>query len=168
MRNVADLSLDPRNARKHAKRSIEEIKSSLVQFGQQKPIVVDKSGKVIAGNGTLTAASELGWTELWAETTTLDAKAAKAYAIVDNRSAEFSAWDRDVLSSSIRELGVDGFDTSSMGWSKSQLEAMSPEGGVDIIKESWCVLVTCKDEKEQGALLSRLTAEGLDVRSVIS
>ena len=51
--NIADLSADPANARKHSERNIESIMASLRRFGQQKPIVVDKSGVVRAGNGTL-------------------------------------------------------------------------------------------------------------------
>lgn len=123
MRDVASLRLDPRNARKHPKRSIDEIKSSLLQFGQQKPIVVDASGQVVAGNGTLVAAGELGWTELWAETTTLDPKAAKAYAIVDNRTAELSEWNNDLLVEELESLGV---SVSGLGFNDDELAEMRP------------------------------------------
>ena len=42
---------DPANARVHDKRNLDEIKGSLARFGQQKPIVVDRSGTIRAGNG---------------------------------------------------------------------------------------------------------------------
>jgi len=60
----AELSLDPANVRKHDRRNLDAIKASLRKFGQQKPIVVDTKGIVLAGNGTLTAAKELGWSEI--------------------------------------------------------------------------------------------------------
>ena len=58
---IEDLHFDPANVRKHDEKNLEAIKSSLLRFGQQKPIVVDGKGIVIAGNGTLTAAKALGW-----------------------------------------------------------------------------------------------------------
>lgn len=49
------VTLDPRNARSHNERSLLEIEKSLLQFGQQKPIVVDIDRIVRAGNGTVQA-----------------------------------------------------------------------------------------------------------------
>ena len=54
--NVADLMLDPSNVRKHSAENLNAIKASLAKFGQQKPIVADKKGVVVAGNGQLMAA----------------------------------------------------------------------------------------------------------------
>ena len=62
--SIESLSLDPSNVRKHSRRNLDAIKASLRKFGQQKPIVVDAKCIVLAGNGTLTAAKELGWTEV--------------------------------------------------------------------------------------------------------
>lgn len=61
---ITELSLDPSNVRKHGRKNLDAIKASLRKFGQQKPIIVDAKGIVLAGNGTLTAAQELGWTEI--------------------------------------------------------------------------------------------------------
>ena len=58
---IDTLTLDPANARKHDEKNLSAIKGSLARFGQQKPIVVDHNGVVIAGNGTLEAAMALGW-----------------------------------------------------------------------------------------------------------
>ena len=58
---IADLRSDPANVRSHDNRNIEAIAGSLTRFGQQRPIVVDPTGVVIAGNGTLQAARSLGW-----------------------------------------------------------------------------------------------------------
>lgn len=37
---IGDLTLDPRNARKHGRRNLDAIKGSLEQFGQRRPLVV--------------------------------------------------------------------------------------------------------------------------------
>jgi len=58
---VSSLSNDPANARKHNDRNIEAIIASLRRFGQQKPIVIDSTGVVRAGNGMLEAAKRIGW-----------------------------------------------------------------------------------------------------------
>jgi site-specific DNA-methyltransferase (adenine-specific) len=94
---------DPRNAKKHNKRSIQAISLSLKEFKQNKPVVALADGTVKAGNGTLQAAISLGWTEL-AGVVFEDEEKAMAYAIADNRSAEFSEWDDDELRISVSEL----------------------------------------------------------------
>lgn len=53
---IDTLSADPANVRLHDERSIRAIKASLQRFGQQKPVVIDEAGVVIAGNGMLEAA----------------------------------------------------------------------------------------------------------------
>ena len=40
--SITDLSLDPKNARKHSARNLEAIAASLEKFGQRKPIVVHR------------------------------------------------------------------------------------------------------------------------------
>lgn len=104
-RPISKLKPDPRNARKHSPRSIESIKESLASFGQQKPIVILKGGTVIAGNGTLEAARQLGWKRL-ACVEFADEERARAYALADNRAAELSAWDVDELLDQLKELPV--------------------------------------------------------------
>ena len=59
---LTSLTPDPLNARKHNRRNIDAIKASLSKFGQRKPIVVTNDGTVIAGNGTLEAATSLALT----------------------------------------------------------------------------------------------------------
>ena len=92
--SVDSLSADPANVRTHDKRNIDAIKASLRRFGQQKPIVVDGDGVVVAGNGTLAAARELGWQEIAVARTNLKGADAVAYAIADNRTAELARWEK--------------------------------------------------------------------------
>src|SRR5690554_4033428 len=87
---IGDLTADPANVRKHSTRNLEAIKASLKRFGQQKPIVVDGNGVVIAGNGTLEAARSLGWTHIEIVRTELTGSEAVAFAIADNRTAELA------------------------------------------------------------------------------
>lgn len=59
---LSELVEFPNNVRIHTKRNLDTIKNSLKEFGQVKPILVQKSTNyIIAGNGTYQAAKALGW-----------------------------------------------------------------------------------------------------------
>lgn len=105
---LAELSHDPRNARAHDARSIDAVQASLGAYGQVKPIVADAQGRIIAGNGTFTAAQALGWSHLAVVRFTGTPAQATAYGIADNRTAELSTWDEGVLAELLVELADEG------------------------------------------------------------
>ena len=113
-RKIAELKSDPANARKHSSRNLKAIRDSLDVFEQQKPIVVDSRGVVIAGNGTLEAARELGWEEIAVVVTDLDPSHAQAFGIADNRTAELAEWDTDVLGQLLEGMDSDLADILSI------------------------------------------------------
>ena len=103
---ISDLVADPANVRSHDAKNIKAIRDSLEKFGQQKPIVVNADGVVVAGNGTLAAASDLGWDEIATVCTDLAGPAATAYAIADNRTAELAGWDEDALAEQLAAIKI--------------------------------------------------------------
>jgi site-specific DNA-methyltransferase (adenine-specific) len=119
---ITDLVSDPNNARKHDEKNIDAIKGSLTQFGQRKPIVV-QGNVVIAGNGTLEAARQLGWDEIDIVQVPNDwtPEQAKAYALADNRSAELAKWDMQVLNAQLMELDSVEFDIEAIGFELPQV-----------------------------------------------
>lgn len=130
------LRSDPENARRHEQRSIDAIKQSLAEYGQQKPIVVLTDGTVVAGNGTLEAAKQLGWGRL-AVVKFDDPKKAKAFALMDNRSAELSGWDEAQLARTLEELAATGdWRAELVGFTQEEMDqlvlggAPLPGGGV--------------------------------------
>src|SRR4051812_22371459 len=58
------LTPDPRNARTHPKRQIEQITASIRQFGFSNPILIDPEGVIIAGHGRLLAAKAIGMAQV--------------------------------------------------------------------------------------------------------
>ncbi len=122
-RPIDELIEDADNVRMHEAKSIDAIEASLRRFGQVKPIVVDSRGVVIAGNGTLRAARNLGWTKLAVATFTGTKEEAKAYAIADNRTAELSHWDFEALQSQIQSLTDESLVESS-GFSDREIQKM--------------------------------------------
>lgn len=126
-RLISDLTLDPKNARKHSQKNLDAISASLKQFGQRKPIVITNEGLILAGNGTLEAAKALGWDRIdvaivpddWDENT------AKAFALADNRTAELAEWDKLVLAETLLELVDAEFNIEELGFEmpESEIEA---------------------------------------------
>lgn len=114
---VADLVPDPGNARVHGRDNLRAIRESLLRFGQVRPLLATADHVVVAGNGTLAAARDLGWDELavlvlpWE-----DREKARAYAIADNRTAELAAWDNEALASQLTDLGAAGLDMGALGF----------------------------------------------------
>jgi len=128
---LKDLNPDAANVRKHNQRNIDTIKASLSQFGQRKPVVVQKKGMVVrAGNGTLQAAKELGWTHVAAVVLDDDNVTATAFAIADNRTAELAEWDWEDLGNVLRDLGdVEEINLADLGWDDHEVE--------NLLKADW-------------------------------
>ncbi len=130
---VGELLNDPANVRLHNARNLETIKASLLRFGQQKPIVVDGDGVVVAGNGTLAAARELGWQSVHVVRSALTGSDRAAYAIADNRTAELAEWDEGALAGQLSALAID--DAEQLGRRCYGIE-ISP-AYCDVIVERW-------------------------------
>jgi hypothetical protein len=112
-RQIADLKLDPRNLRVHTPRQLRQIARSIDSFGFNVPVLVDGSGKVLAGHGRIMACKQLGWKE--GPTISLEhlsAAQARAFAIADNRLTENSVWDDRLLAEQLKELSILDLDFS--------------------------------------------------------
>lgn len=116
---ISTLIPDPSNARKHDQKNLDAIKGSLAKFGQQKPLVVDYKNIVIAGNGTLAAAKELGWEEIDIVRTDLKGSELTAYGLADNRTSDMSSFDTESLSKLLDSLRSEDFDLDAIGFDDS-------------------------------------------------
>jgi len=97
-RAVGDLIPDPRNARTHPKRQIDQIKASIDAFGFTNPILADPDGHIIAGHGRLQAARAMGFAEVPTITLSgLSDTQKRALRIADNKIALNAGWDLEIL-----------------------------------------------------------------------
>jgi ParB-like chromosome segregation protein Spo0J len=119
---IVKLANDPNNARRHPEKNLKAIKGSLAKFGQQKPIVIDTKNVVIAGNGTLEAAKELGWTHINVVVTELDELGKMAFALADNKTSELGVWDDDILKYQLDWLDKQDFDIGDIGFGDFSLD----------------------------------------------
>lgn len=126
---IASLMLDPANVRTHDSKNLESIKASLARFGQQKPIVVNSKGIIVAGNGTMMAAKMLNWSSVEIVRTDLEGAEAIAYAIADNRTAELAGWDEAALAQQLAALQIDDEELANIaGFTDAEIEAMMMVG----------------------------------------
>ncbi len=123
---IESLADDPRNANTHGERNLNAIAESFERFGQRKPLVVRREGRVIeAGNGAKQALMAKGWTHIAVVECDDDADTAMAYALADNQSARLSDWNFQQLGENLAELIHAGWDAGVLGWDDaSELDAL--------------------------------------------
>lgn len=91
---IADLTLDPKNARLHPEENLAVIQRSLDRYGQHRLAVADAGGVVRIGNGMAEAARALGWKYVAAIFVEEDELESVGRSLADNRAQESSEWER--------------------------------------------------------------------------
>ena len=134
MQPIAALQAARRNARKHSQKQIAQLAASISEFGFTQPVLTDDKGRIVAGHGRLEAAKLLGMTLVpTLPLSNLSEAQLRAYAIADNRLAEISAWDDDLLKLEIGELeAIVPFDLEITGFSTGELDViLDPPSAAD-------------------------------------
>jgi len=122
--HISDLQYDPRNARKRTIRSSAMIQSSLQEVGASRSIVIDEHNRILAGNGTIEAAGQIGIEKMIivdADGETIVAVRRSGLteqqkiklALFDNRTSDLSEWDADVLAELGQEVDLSGLFTEN-------------------------------------------------------
>lgn len=111
-----------RNARQHSDEQIAQIAASIAEFGFVNPILTGADGVLVAGHGRLAAARKLGLPTV--PVVVLDhltPTQRRALVLADNRLAELSTWDNDLLRIELEALQDDGFDLDLTGFDADAL-----------------------------------------------
>ena len=91
------------------------------------PILAELDGTIIAGHGRWLAAKSLGLEECQViRVAHLTADTARAYRLADNRLAELSGWDREMLEIELQHLStIDlDFNIETIGWDHVELDLL--------------------------------------------
>jgi DNA modification methylase len=126
-RLLGDLIPDPRNARTHSKRQIDQICASIQAFGFTNPVLADPEGHIIAGHGRLQAARLMSLAELPVITLAdLSESQKRALRIADNKIALNAGWDLEILQLELGELAsIDiDLDPTLTGFSTGELDVI--------------------------------------------
>lgn len=126
-RSVTDLKPDPRNARTHPKKQIEQLCASIRSFGFTNPVLVDEAGVLIAGHGRLRAAKEMGLeTVPVIELLDLSESQKKALRLADNKIALNAGWDLEILKLELADIATldFDFDLSLTGFASGEIDVV--------------------------------------------
>ena len=86
------------NAKLHPPEQIEQIKKSILEFGNNDPIAIDEKGVIIEGHGRYEALKQLGFDEIEIiRLSHLSEQQKKAYILAHNKLTMNTGFDFDVL-----------------------------------------------------------------------
>ena len=130
-RRIDRLKANPRHARTHTAKQIDQIAASIRQFGFTNPVLIDADGVIVAGHGRVEAAKQLGMSEV--PTIRLDHLSEdekRAYLIADNRLAELAEWDEEILAielGHLSEIDLD-FEVELTGFETPEIDLIIQTG----------------------------------------
>jgi len=132
MTPVDKLRPTNKNARTHSNRQIQQIADSIRQFGWTSPIVVDESGKIIAGHGRFAASLDLRLRRVPTIVVSgLSDAEKRALALADNKIAANAGWDRSTLAAELGELATllpeISLDISITGFDAAEIDALATD-----------------------------------------
>lgn len=135
-KNIKDLIPYCNNSRTHSDEQVQQIASSIKEFGFTNPVLIDDQGGIIAGHGRIMAAQKLKMDEVPTITLSdLSEAQKKAYIIADNKLALNSGWDDELLKIELEQLKELDFDLGLIGFSDDELALLmggeTTEGLVD-------------------------------------
>ena len=111
------------NARPHSRKQIQQIASSIRQFGFTNPGQIDERDGIIAGHGRVAAAQQLGLARIPVlQIAHLSAAERRAYIIADNKLAELAGWDQDILALEFEGLIELDFDLELTGFAIAEID----------------------------------------------
>jgi DNA modification methylase len=148
--DVIDLPLGQiipyaRNPRRN-ETAVASVAASIAEFGWRQPIVVDEQMVVLAGHTRLEAARQLGLETAPVHIAKgLTEAQARAFRIMDNRSAQNAEWDDELLGLELGDLLEAEFDLGLTGFTDEELNALmtgladgetGPQEGEDDVPET--------------------------------
>ena len=119
-----DLIPYARNSRTHSELQINQIASSIKEFGFRNPVLVDGENGIIAGHGRVMAATKLGIAEIpTIDGSDLTENQRRLYVIADNKIALNAGWDEELLMMEIEDLKSMGEDIEILAFDPSEIQS---------------------------------------------
>jgi DNA modification methylase len=102
---VSSLKPYPNNPRTHTPKQIRQIADSILKFGFTNSVIIDKDDVIVAGHDRVEAAKLLGLVSVPAvRLEDLTPSDIRMYRIADNRLAELSKFDDEIVSIELQNL----------------------------------------------------------------
>jgi DNA modification methylase len=134
LRKLSDIKPYENNPRLNDD-AVEAVAASIREFGFRQPIVVDAEGVIICGHTRYKAALKLGLEKVPVHIAKdLTPEQIKAYRIADNKTAELSDWNYDLLPIELGELKGMNYDLGLLGFDQDELAKLLDPG----VKDGLC------------------------------
>lgn len=104
--NIDEIKPYEHNAKLHPKEQIEQIKNSIVEFGNNDPIAIDLDNVIIEGHGRYEALKELGYKEVEVIVLDLNEEQKNAYRIIHNQLTMNTDWDMEMLKQELSKINL--------------------------------------------------------------
>lgn len=105
--NIDEIIPYENNAKLHPKEQIEQIKKSILEFGNNDPIAIDKNNVIVEGHGRLLALKELGYEEVEViKLGHLTEEQRKAYTLIHNKLTMNTDFDIEILESELAAINI--------------------------------------------------------------
>ena len=130
--NITDLDPKilvphPRNSRVHSDAQIDLLAESIGALGFNKPVILGPGNQIIAGHGAVRAALKLGLATIpTIDISHLTEEQRRAFMIADNRLAELSHFDAEILAIELEELSVIDmpFEPTVLGFEPAEIDVI--------------------------------------------
>lgn len=143
----------PNNARKNDK-TVKGLVESIKEFGFWQPLVLDKDNVVVCGHARLKAAKQLKMKSLpCVYVNDLTEKQIEVFRLADNKTAEISMWDNDLLCEELTKVG-----TIEMG--RFGFEDAMANMEMTIEDANCAIIIDCDNEAERDTLCKSLIEQG--------
>ena len=157
------------NTRVHPQEQIDQIKSSIIEFGMCTPIGIHND-TIVYGHGRHEALKQLGYNEIpTLDLSHLTEAQRKAFTIADNKIGDNSSFDEDLLKLELMSLDELEFDYSNLGFDfVFDTEELNDENEINLkdeeYKEKFSIIIDCDSELHQEEIFYNLTNQGLKCR----
>lgn len=169
-RNINELIPYVNNTRTHSEEQVNQIASSIKEFGFTNPVLIDGDGGIVAGHGRVMGAKKLNLDEVPTITlNNLTEAQKKAYIIADNKLALNAGWDENLLKLELIELDELGFDYSNLGFNFDfDIDEFDEDENTIPKEQDYSekieIIIECDNELQQEELYYKLTNEGYKCR----
>ena len=121
VRDIIPYARNPRNNDD----AIDKVAASIKEFGFRQPIVVDTGNVIIVGHTRFEAAKRLSLAQVPVHVAdNLSDAQIKAYRLADNRTAQYSEWDDELLAIELGDLQEMDFDLDLTGFAEDELAGL--------------------------------------------
>lgn len=171
--SIKDLKFDDKNFNKHTEYGMSLLEKSLQEFGAGRSVLIDKNNRIIAGNGIIEAAGNVGIEDLQIVETdgtkiiavkrtdvSLDSAQGREMALADNATALADIeWDDENINEMSEEFG---FDISDWGVNFEELKIDNSLEEGDLDDETY--LTSCYTKKNDIEKIKYDDAVSIDER----